>query len=117
VYASYLADMFPTRDRAAGMGLAYNVAFAVFGGLTPIAESLVWATASGRQVCSGCSSTTSIMLANALPSLCLVCVGVVGVLSASHVRRLKKQGQIKSHIVGADSAMSVERNIVPMVQL
>lgn len=93
MYASYLADMFPTRDRAAGLGVAYNVAFAVFGGVTPIVESLLWA--SGAQACAGCPAR----LVNAAPSVCLVAVGAVGTAAAAHVRRLKSRGRITSHIV------------------
>eukprot|EP00873_Tetraselmis_striata_P001190 jgi/Tetstr1/421454/TSEL_012403.t1 len=110
VYASYLADMFPTQDRAAGLGTAYNIAFAVFGGLTPIAESLLWAADGAR--CAGCSAR----LTNTLPSVCLVAVGAVGTLAAAHVRRLKRRGVIASHIVRPASETG-ERSALAMVRL
>ncbi|RAP35696.1 MFS transporter [Legionella quinlivanii] len=41
VYPSLLVDLFPTSIRFTGIAIAYNITFAIFGGLTPLIATLL----------------------------------------------------------------------------
>lgn len=41
-YALAIAQQFPAYIRCSGMGIAYNVAFVIFGGLMPVVVTLLW---------------------------------------------------------------------------
>jgi MHS family proline/betaine transporter-like MFS transporter len=67
--AGFLAELFPTRLRASGINIAYNICIPIFGGLFPLTQTWLIKT-------TGDSAAPSLYLATAallsLASLCLV---------------------------------------------
>jgi MHS family proline/betaine transporter-like MFS transporter len=67
--AGFLAELFPTRLRASGINIAYNISIPIFGGLFPLTQTWLIKT-------TGDSAAPSLYLATAallsLASLCLV---------------------------------------------
>jgi MHS family proline/betaine transporter-like MFS transporter len=67
--AGFLAELFPTRLRASGINVAYNICIPIFGGLFPLTQTWLIKT-------TGDSAAPSLYLATAallsLTSLCLV---------------------------------------------
>ena len=92
VYATFLADLFPTESRATGFGASYNLAYAFFGGLSPVLETLMWESASGGVTPAG-------RLTNSVPALLLVFISVVNLVACAVLRRLRTRGVLPRHLL------------------
>lgn len=84
-FACLLTDLFPTRVRFSGVALAFNIAFTVFSGMTPlVATSLVQAT--GR--------TTAPALVMMACGLLTLAGSVVPTARGGHVLGVKRQDAV-----------------------
>ena len=106
VYATFLADLFPTESRATGIGASYNLAFALFGGLCPILETLVWEAATGG------GETRTSRMANSTPALLLVGVSAANVASCVLLRKLRAQGVLQRYLLGSSEPDAAEDALI-----
>jgi MFS family permease len=76
VYPSLLVELFPTSIRYTGIAIAYNIAFAFFGGLTPLIVTYLVESSSN-------------VLA---PSFYLICSAIVCTVAAITIKQLYVEG-------------------------
>lgn len=77
VYPSLLVELFPTSIRYTGIAIAYNIAFAFFGGLTPLIVTYLVESSSN-------------VLA---PSFYLICSAIVCTVAAITIKQLYVEGE------------------------
>ena len=76
VYPSLLAELFPTSIRYTGIAISYNIAFAFFGGLTPLIVTYL------------VESSANVLA----PSLYLICSAILCTVAAITIKQLYAEG-------------------------
>mmetsp|Transcript_23987 Transcript_23987/g.66641 ORF Transcript_23987/g.66641 Transcript_23987/m.66641 type:complete len:559 (+) Transcript_23987:116-1792(+) len=99
-YATFLADMFPTSCRASGIGISVNVTFAIFGGLWPLLETVMWEAMDAANSSRGeGGSLVPRWLIDSCPALLLAAVGVLGLLGSTVLTRMRAAGRLQCHLM------------------